>query len=47
MTHDKKNDSGFINFTLLRAVGDIAINQTASREELDVMFDLFRELMGI
>jgi 3-dehydroquinate synthase len=47
MTHDKKNDSGFINFTLLRGVGDIAINQTASREELTLMFDLFRDLMGI
>ncbi|MEG1587293.1 MAG: 3-dehydroquinate synthase [Bacteroidales bacterium] len=47
MTHDKKNDAGFINFTLLKGVGDIAINQTASRENIDIMFDIYRDLMRI
>jgi 3-dehydroquinate synthase len=34
MTHDKKNETSEINFTLLEAVGDIKINQTASRKEI-------------
>nr|WP_319270273.1 3-dehydroquinate synthase [uncultured Draconibacterium sp.] len=32
MTHDKKNESGRINFTLLPKVGEIAINQNCSKE---------------
>ena len=47
MTHDKKNDSGFINFTLLKNFGDIELNQTATRENIDIMFDIFRDLAGI
>lgn len=47
MKHDKKNDSGFINFTLLRTIGDIAINQSASRDNIDIMFDIYRDLMRI
>ncbi|MEG1904794.1 MAG: 3-dehydroquinate synthase [Bacteroidales bacterium] len=47
MTHDKKNDAGFINFTLLKGIGDIAINQSATRENIDVMFDIYRDLMRI
>ena len=43
MTHDKKNTAGSINFTLLAAVGDIRINQTASREDIFEMLDFFRE----
>lgn len=43
MTHDKKNDSKEINFTLLADVGDIRINQTASKEEIFECFDFFRE----
>ena len=43
MTHDKKNTSGKINFTLLGDVGDIRINQTASKEEIFEMLDFFRE----
>ncbi len=34
MTHDKKNDSGFVNFTLLSAIGEIQINQTATKDEI-------------
>lgn len=34
MTHDKKNRSKEINFTLLSDVGQIQLNQTASKEEI-------------
>ena len=43
MRHDKKNTSGQINFTLLGDIGDIKINQTASKEELYEALDFFRE----
>lgn len=43
MTHDKKNTSGIINFTLLSSVGGIEINQTASQEEIYEMLDFYRE----
>ena len=43
MTHDKKNTAGTINFTLLGAVGDIRINQTATTSEIYEMLDFFRE----
>ncbi|MCY1721457.1 3-dehydroquinate synthase [Prolixibacteraceae bacterium Z1-6] len=32
MTHDKKNESGKINFTLLPEIGEIAINQNCEKE---------------
>jgi len=32
MTHDKKNDSGRINFTLLPKIGEIEINQNCSKD---------------
>jgi len=43
MTHDKKNESKEINFTLLADVGDIRINQTATKDEIFECFDFFRE----
>jgi 3-dehydroquinate synthase len=43
MQHDKKNESAEINFTLLRAVGRIEINQTALRGEIDEALDFYRE----
>lgn len=43
MTHDKKNSSGVINFTLLGEIGDIRINQTATRQEIFEMLDFYRE----
>lgn len=43
MTHDKKNTSGSINFTLLGDIGDIRINQTATREEIYEALDFYRE----
>lgn len=46
MTHDKKNTSGHINFTLLEDIGKIKINQTADKEEIFDMLDFYREVMG-
>lgn len=43
MTHDKKNTSGTINFTLLGGIGDIRINQTAAKEEIEEAMDFLRE----
>jgi 3-dehydroquinate synthase len=43
MTHDKKNVAGTINFTLLGDIGDIRINQTATKEEICEALDFFRE----
>ena len=43
MTHDKKNTSGHINFTLLGGIGDIRINQTATVEDIKEALDFYRE----
>jgi 3-dehydroquinate synthase len=43
MQHDKKNETGSINFTLLKAVGEIEINQTASKLEIEETLDFYRE----
>lgn len=43
MTHDKKNVAGTINFTLLGGIGDIRINQTATKEEIMEALDFYRE----
>ena len=43
MTHDKKNTAGIINFTLLGGIGDIRINQTATKEEIEEALDFLRE----
>ncbi len=47
MTHDKKNSADTINFTLLSGIGEVVINQTASRDEINIALDLYRDLMGI
>ena len=39
MSHDKKNQGGNINFTLLGGIGDIRINQTATKDEIEEMLD--------
>jgi 3-dehydroquinate synthase len=41
MTHDKKNETSEINFTLLSEIGDIVINQTATKNEIFECFDFF------
>ena len=43
MTHDKKNTAGSINFTLLGGIGDIRINQTATKEDIYEALDFYRE----
>ncbi|MCL1942464.1 MAG: 3-dehydroquinate synthase [Candidatus Azobacteroides sp.] len=43
MTHDKKNESDRVNFTLLADVGDIRINQTADQKMIFEMFDFYRD----
>ena len=43
MHHDKKNQNGIINFTMMGGIGDIRINQTASVEEIKEALDFFRE----
>lgn len=46
MTHDKKNEKGEINFTLLDGIGEVRINQTASKQEIFESFDFYREYFG-
>jgi 3-dehydroquinate synthase len=41
MTHDKKNESKEINFTLLKDIGVIEINQTATKEVIFECLDFF------
>ena len=43
MTHDKKNEGGMINFTLLGGIGELRINQHATKEEIFEMLDFLRE----
>lgn len=43
MRHDKKNEGGVINFTLLGDIGDIRINQSATVDEIKEMLDYYRE----
>ena len=46
MKHDKKNTAGVINFTLLKDIGQIALNQTADKDLIFEAFDFYRETMG-
>lgn len=46
MTHDKKNEGGVINFTLLGQVGDVRINQHVSKEQVLESLDFYRESFG-
>lgn len=43
MLHDKKNANGQLNMTLLRGIGDIALDQQPSREAVYEAFDFLRE----
>lgn len=43
MKHDKKNEKNEINFTLLSNIGNVEINQTATKEEIFECFDWFIE----
>ncbi len=44
MTHDKKNESKKINFTLLKNVGEIQIDHTATNAEIIACFDWYCKL---
>lgn len=46
MLHDKKNTAGVINFTLLKEIGDISINQTADKDQIFGMFDFLSGMYG-
>jgi 3-dehydroquinate synthase len=43
MTHDKKNEGGHINFTLLTQPGEVRINQVIDKERIYESFDFYRE----
>lgn len=43
MKHDKKNEGDSINFTLLGGIGDIRINQQATKEEIFEALDFLRD----
>jgi 3-dehydroquinate synthase len=43
MKHDKKNESGRINFTLLGNIGEIHINQEVCKETVFESLDFYRE----
>lgn len=48
MKHDKKNESiEKINFTLLEDIGKLALNQTATKEEIFESIDFLRESLGM
>ena len=47
MKHDKKNTAGIINFSLLKSIGEVSLNETADKETIFQMFDFYRECMGL
>ncbi|WP_085536978.1 3-dehydroquinate synthase [Massilibacteroides vaginae] len=47
MTHDKKNEGGVINFTLLSAIGEVQINQSVDKQQILGALDFYRESFGI
>ncbi len=44
MTHDKKNEAGKINFTLLSEIGKIEINQNCERDLIYESLEFYRQL---
>ncbi|MDL2265531.1 3-dehydroquinate synthase [Parabacteroides sp. OttesenSCG-928-G21] len=47
MTHDKKNEGGAVNFTLLANIGNVRINQELSKEKILEALDFYRESIGL
>lgn len=48
MRQDKKNASADeINFTLLKAVGNVQLDYTAGEAEIESALDIYRDLMGV
>lgn len=47
MTHDKKNEGGIINFTLLAHIGEVRINQSVAKPLVMESLDFYRDSFGI
>lgn len=47
MTHDKKSNSGEMNFSLLSDIGEIKINCIASDDDVKTALDIYRDLVHI
>ncbi|MDH6357130.1 3-dehydroquinate synthase [Parabacteroides sp. PF5-9] len=47
MTHDKKNEGGKINFSLLSDIGEVQINQSVSQSLILESLDFYRESFGV
>ena len=47
MAHDKKSNSGEMNFSLLRDIGNIEINCIASEDDVKAALDIYRDLVHI
>jgi len=44
MTHDKKNEGTRVNFTLIPAIGEVAINQNCEKELIFEALDYYKQL---
>ncbi len=44
MTHDKKNEDGIINFTLISEIGKFEINQTSSKDLIIEALQFYKQL---
>lgn len=47
MKHDKKNESDTVNFTFLSDIGNVVINQTATKEDIFESIDYLRDCVGL
>lgn len=47
MKHDKKNEGDEINFTLMSQIGTPSLNHSANKEQISIVLDIYRDLMGI
>ena len=48
MRHDKKNvDVSTINFTLLKGIGEVALDSTATFDEIKAALDIYRDVMHL
>ncbi|MBO7164684.1 MAG: 3-dehydroquinate synthase [Muribaculaceae bacterium] len=45
MRHDKKNENGKINFTLLKSAGEAVINQSVDESDIRNALDIFQDLL--
>lgn len=47
MKHDKKNEGDEINFTLMKNIGEPALNHSANKEQIGAVLDIWRDIMGL